>query len=115
MSNNSTVFVVGHIDPGESDLDTAYRETLEESGFHQADIKVFEDSKKTLNYLVNNKPKIVHYWIAELINEHAKVKLSDEHQAFKWLELKEACELAGYKDMQDMLLEYDKFIKHKYQ
>lgn len=103
----------GHVDPGESDLETAYRETREESGLEQSDIKVYEDTKKTLNYKVKGKPKVVHYWLAELVNPSAKVKLSNEHQDFKWLSLKEACELSGYKDMQDVLVDFDNFLKSK--
>jgi len=103
----------GHVDPGESDLETAYRETREESGLEQSDIKVYEDTKKTLNYKVKGKPKVVHYWLVELVNPSAKVKLSNEHQDFKWLSLKEACELSGYKDMQDVLVDFDNFLKSK--
>ena len=29
------------------------------------------------------------------------VKLSDEHQDFKWLPLKETCELSGFKDLNE--------------
>ncbi|XP_030759544.1 bis(5'-nucleosyl)-tetraphosphatase [asymmetrical] [Sitophilus oryzae] len=101
----------GHVDPGESDLETAYRETLEESGLKQSDLKVYDQSKKTLNYNVNGKPKVVHYWLAELINNEATVKLSHEHQAFKWLGLEEACEIVGYKDMQGVLVDFNKILR----
>ncbi|CAG9762630.1 unnamed protein product [Ceutorhynchus assimilis] len=101
----------GHVDPGETDLVTAYRETIEESGLQKSDIKVYEDTKMTLNYQVKGKPKIVHYWLAELINPSAKVKLSHEHQDFKWLPLKEACEIVGYKDMQDVLVNFENYLK----
>ncbi|ENN70778.1 bis(5'-nucleosyl)-tetraphosphatase [asymmetrical] isoform X1 [Dendroctonus ponderosae] len=101
----------GHVDPGETDLMTAYRETQEESGLKKADIKVFEETKTTLNYKVKGKPKVVHYWLAELINPDAKVKLSNEHQDFKWLPLKEACEISGYQDMEDVLNKFDEFLR----
>lgn len=104
----------GHVDPGESDLVTAYRETEEESGLVKSDLKIFEDTKKTLNYKVKGKPKVVHYWLAELVNPDAKVKLSDEHQAYKWLPLKEACEIVGYEDMQTTLVEFDNFLKNNH-
>ncbi|XP_050295335.1 bis(5'-nucleosyl)-tetraphosphatase [asymmetrical] [Anthonomus grandis grandis] len=101
----------GHVDPGESDIETAYRETVEEAGLQESDLKVFEDTKTTLNYEVKGKPKIVHYWLAELINPSAQVKLSHEHQDLRWLGLKEACELAGYADMQQVLVNYDNYLK----
>lgn len=103
----------GHVDPGETDLVTAYRETIEESGLQKSDLKVYEDTKKTLNYKVKGKPKIVHYWLAELINPQAKVKLSHEHQDYKWLSLKEACDIVEYKDMQEVLTEFEGYLTNK--
>ncbi|XP_066245987.1 bis(5'-nucleosyl)-tetraphosphatase [asymmetrical] [Euwallacea similis] len=100
----------GHVDPGESDLETAYRETEEESGLIKSDIKVFEDTKKTLNYLVKDKPKIVHYWLAELINSDANVKLSHEHQDYKWLPLEEACRITKFEEMQKLLQDYEGYL-----
>lgn len=103
----------GHVDPGETDLVTAYRETCEESGLQKSDLKIYEASKKTLNYPVKGKPKIVHYWLAELVNPQAKVQLSDEHQAYRWLPLKEACDCVEYPDMQRVLIEYEKYLEKK--
>ncbi|GJQ87086.1 hypothetical protein Trydic_g23939 [Trypoxylus dichotomus] len=76
----------GHVDPGETDKETAYRETEEESGLVSGDLRVYENSKRNLEYVVDNKPKTVVYWLAELINPNAKVKLSSEHTEFKWLD-----------------------------
>ncbi|XP_060526034.1 bis(5'-nucleosyl)-tetraphosphatase [asymmetrical] [Cylas formicarius] len=100
----------GHVDPGETELVTAFRETWEEAGLEKTDLKIFQDCAKILHYNVNNKPKTVHYWLAELINPNADVKLSHEHQAYKWLPLKEACDCVGYKDMQDVLVQFEKYL-----
>ncbi|KAJ8678803.1 hypothetical protein QAD02_014590 [Eretmocerus hayati] len=85
----------GHVDKGESDFETALRETQEEAGFVKEDLKIFEDLKRELNYPVNGKPKTVIYWLAELINKTKDVRMSDEHKDYKWLPVKEACDLAG--------------------
>lgn len=90
---------------------TALRETQEESGLSENDLKIFENCKKVLNYEVNGVPKIVIYWLAELINPNAKVELSEEHQDYKWLNADEACKYTGYKDMQEVLLDFNNFIK----
>ncbi|XP_066158687.1 bis(5'-nucleosyl)-tetraphosphatase [asymmetrical] [Euwallacea fornicatus] len=100
----------GHVDPGESDLETAYRETEEESGLIKSDIKVFEDTKKTLNYPVKGKAKVVHYWLAELTNPDANVKLSHEHKDYKWLPLEEACEIAKFEEMQKLFRDYEGYL-----
>ncbi|XP_023947886.1 bis(5'-nucleosyl)-tetraphosphatase [asymmetrical] isoform X2 [Bicyclus anynana] len=96
----------GHVDPGESDWVTALRETKEEAGLSEADLEVFKDISKTLNYKVNGKPKAVVYWLAKLKNPDQKVTLSHEHQDLKWLPLQPAQEVSGFKDMQDLLAEF---------
>ncbi|EZA58429.1 hypothetical protein DMN91_007811 [Ooceraea biroi] len=103
----------GHVDPGESDMETALRETREEAGFRSSDLEIYEDAKHELNYAVNGVPKIVIYWLAELLNPDKSVKLSDEHQDFRWLPLREACDLAKYADMQNTLREFDRYISQK--
>lgn len=111
LSINWNKIISGHVDSGELIIETAWRETQEESGLTSNDLKVYENCKKTLQYIVNGKPKTVHYWLAELVNPNASVILSDEHQDLKWLGLQAACELAGFTEMQDTLKEFDKFIK----
>ncbi|XP_045501692.1 bis(5'-nucleosyl)-tetraphosphatase [asymmetrical] [Colias croceus] len=96
----------GHVDPGESDWETALRETQEEAGFTQNDLEIDKNTKKMLTYEVNGKPKEVIYWLAKLINPETPVKLSDEHQDFKWLPLQQAQELSGFDDMKVMLAEF---------
>ncbi|XP_046398252.1 bis(5'-nucleosyl)-tetraphosphatase [asymmetrical] [Ischnura elegans] len=100
----------GHVDPGESDLDTALRETEEESGLKKSDLKVLEGFQEILNYEVNGRPKTVTYWLAEIAHEGVEVKLSHEHQDYKWVPLDEACRLAGYSDMVDLLNKCENFI-----
>ena len=99
----------GHVDPGESDYETALRETKEEAGFDAKAFRVISDFKCELNYKVNNRrdgkqrPKVVTYWVAEMINPNSEVTLSNEHQAFKWLPIKEAIELSGFEDFSKCL------------
>ncbi|CAF4914438.1 unnamed protein product [Pieris macdunnoughi] len=96
----------GHVDPGESDWETALRETQEEAGYRKDDLEIDQTTKKVLSYEVNGKPKEVIYWLAKLIDPEAPVKLSDEHQDFKWLPLPQAQDLSGYDDMKQLLSEY---------
>ncbi|EZA58428.1 Bis(5'-nucleosyl)-tetraphosphatase [asymmetrical] [Ooceraea biroi] len=107
----------GHVESGESDMETALRETREEAGFRPTDLKIYEDAKHESNYVVHKRdkdvPKIVIYWLAELLNPDKSVKLSNEHQDFRWLPLNEACDLVEYAAMQNTLRELDKYISQK--
>lgn len=91
-------------------MTTALRETREETGLTSSDFKIIEHTKKELNYPVKGRPKRVIYWLAQLINCNAEVRLSDEHTEYKWLPLKEACALAKYEDAIDLLNYYEAFI-----
>ncbi|XP_007895342.1 bis(5'-nucleosyl)-tetraphosphatase [asymmetrical] [Callorhinchus milii] len=100
----------GHVDPGEDDFQTALRETEEEAGLKAEEFHVLDGYKKVLTYKVKEKPKTVIYWLAELKDYNTEVKLSHEHQAFQWLKVDEACKLAKYQDLQNLLKEAHQFI-----
>ncbi|CEL97926.1 unnamed protein product [Vitrella brassicaformis CCMP3155] len=103
----------GHVDPGESDLQTALRETEEEAGLTNGrDVRLY-DWNKELKYEVRGRPKSVIYFLAELVNSDATVRLSDEHQAYRWAALSEACELAKYRDMVETLQQADAFLRQR--
>lgn len=104
------ILLIGHVDPGESDMETALRETKEEAGLLSSDLHIFENVKQELNYQVNGKPKIVIYWLAELLDTSKVIQLSREHQAFKWLPFEEACSVAKYQDMQVALNKFNDYI-----
>lgn len=71
---------IGHHKPGESDLDTAWREMYEQCGFGIDDLKLYEDDAAKFHTIwkvhggLNTKR--VSYWLAELVNPRTKdVKL----------------------------------------
>ncbi|VVC92759.1 unnamed protein product [Leptidea sinapis] len=101
--------ILGHVDPGESDWETALRETEEEAGLCEKDLEIHKNLNKTLSYNVNEKPKEVVYWLAKLKNPNTAVKLSDEHQDFKWLPLQQAQEISGFEDMKILLSEFHEY------
>ncbi|XP_064409194.1 bis(5'-nucleosyl)-tetraphosphatase [asymmetrical] [Latimeria chalumnae] len=104
----------GHVDPGEDDLQTALRETQEEAGLHTEHFNLIDGYRKELKYVVREKPKIVIYWLAELKDSSTPVRLSEEHQAFRWLKVEQACKLAKHQDMQDALTEAYQFLTTKH-
>ena len=95
----------GHTEANESEYQTACREMNEETGLKERDVKVTPDLKYEIRYTKHynksqgqsrcyyNKMVIVNLWLAELIDPHCKIILSEEHQDFKWTPLEETKEL----------------------
>lgn len=106
-------FPKGHIEKGEKSLDTLRREVKEETEI--AKLKIVSGWKNTIRYFVGAKGKrnlkFVAYFLAE--TKQKKVKLSFEHQGFKWLPFKEALKLVTYKNSKDVLRSANKFLKRK--
>ena len=51
-------FPKGHVDPGESDYETALRETVEESGFSREILKITPDYKVELKIIKSKVQQI---------------------------------------------------------
>lgn len=98
------------MDPGEDDYTTALRETREEAGYSEKDLIIHKDLSKTLNYNVKGKPKVVVYWLAELISGRVPT-LSDEHTEFKFLTKDEITSVSTYPDFLEMVNHFHSEIK----
>jgi bis(5'-nucleosidyl)-tetraphosphatase len=101
----------GHVDPGESELETAYRETREEAGLAECHLDIVSGFEKILHYDVRGVPKKVVYWLAQLRDPNTPIVLSHEHQHYEWLTLDAAVQRAGFLDMQETLRQADSFIR----
>jgi bis(5'-nucleosidyl)-tetraphosphatase len=116
LLNKTFVPIEGHVDPGEDDYTTALRETREEAGYTEQDLKIHRNISKTLNYNVKGKPKVVVYWLAELTSNRDPT-LSDEHTAFKFLSKSEVAKFSTFPDFLEMVKYFEAEIKtlHKLQ
>ena len=99
------------MDPGEEEFETALRETREEAGLSREQLHIFNNFQKVLKYNVKGRPKKVIYWLSELKDPQTQIILSDEHQAYEWLNLETALSYAKYPDLQELLREADNFLK----
>ncbi|MEM6473051.1 MAG: NUDIX domain-containing protein [Planctomycetota bacterium] len=81
----------GHSEPGETDTETAFRETEEETGISAGDIVMDQEFRYELKYPVRYKrfdgeifEKTVVYFLGEI--EHVVAPVLTEHESFKWFD-----------------------------
>ena len=103
------------MDEGENDITAAIRETQEEAGLYEK--KDYELLSKTFTieskYLIKDVAKRVLYWLAKINDSNVSIKMSEEHQDFKWLKLSDACDIVKYDEMKRVLsLAEDYIIKN---
>jgi len=100
----------GKLDPGETPPETAVRELLEETGVSATIASPFSD----VRYLAGGKPKVVHYWSAEIVDDAAAdvsgFVANDEIAAVEWMPLAEARKKATYPHDAEMLFELKRRI-----
>jgi len=88
-------FPKGTIEPGESELDAAKRETLEETGLADLEFPFGDEHQDTLPYAGG---KVARYFLAETEKSDIELPVSPElghpeHHEWRWVSLDEAEEL----------------------
>ncbi len=103
-------FPKGHIEKGEDLLETAKRELKEETGIEN--VEVISGFQKTIRYFFKRGKetvlKFVTFFLAKALD--SKVKLSFEHQGFKWLKFEEALNLLTFDNAKEVLRSAEEFL-----
>jgi len=99
----------GHLDPRESDLDAAWRETKEECGLGADDLERNRWFEQRVRYRVKKGDKTVVYYLAERTG--GAVELSHEHDKVRWDGLDKTVELLPWQDMADVYRAAAVFLK----
>ncbi|MEM8884469.1 MAG: NUDIX domain-containing protein [Planctomycetota bacterium] len=102
----------GHNDPGESDLDAAWRETEEESGLARKQLRRHDWFERRLNYPVKRGDKTVWYGLAE--RREGKVRLSKEHTDFRWQNILETCARIPHANLRHLYIDAATFLKDRH-
>jgi bis(5'-nucleosidyl)-tetraphosphatase len=86
----------GHAEPGETDLETALRETREETGL--TDFAPDPSFVRTLTYPAQRKGTVYHKTVVYLLAHlrSGQVRLSPEHSDFRWVSLGAALALLPF-------------------
>lgn len=103
-------FVTGRIEKGEEEKDTVKREIEEETGI--TDIKFIDGFREIYNFTYKLKGDLILREIVLYLVETKTedVRISYEHDSFKWLTFEEAIELIKFKNMKELLIKANDFI-----
>jgi len=113
-------FPKGHIEENENEEGAARREIEEETGIK--DIKIIDGFKESIKYFFRSTYdlpesekkkapwvfKLVVFYLAE--TKTKEVKISFEHQGFKWLPYDEAIKQLTFKNAKEILKKADNFL-----
>jgi 8-oxo-dGTP pyrophosphatase MutT (NUDIX family) len=106
-------FPKGRVEKGESLEDTAKREIKEETGIEETEI--LEGFKETIKYFFRwegkNIMKFATFLLAKTENE--VVKISWEHEGYKWLEYKDALNQLTFDNSKEILKKANDFLLRK--
>ena len=95
-------FPKGHMEDGETEEETAIRETKEETNI---DVKIHKDKKYCINYTINEKiNKDVVFFLAEPISFEIKNQDS-EVESTMWIDKSLVCDYLSYDDTKEVFLE----------
>jgi len=100
-------FPKGHKEPGETDEETAIRETKEETGI---DIKIVSSNTYIDNYSIGGyENKFVKYFVANPINDTLKNQ-ETEVTDLEWVDLEEAIKKITFDETRET---YKKFLEDR--
>ena len=105
-------FPKGHVEPNETEIETALRELEEETGINQ--VELVDNFRHSINYTFFRKskpiPKEVVFFLASTIEK--EVRLSHEHIDYAWLSFEEAIAKLTYENARNILKKTIPYIKN---
>ena len=108
-------FPKGNIETGESEKDAAIRESEEETGL--SSFRFVDEFMERVEYFYRRRGETIHkevvYFLAET-EEEREVKLSYEHQEYKWLDFEESMKHLSFDNEQKVLRKANESIAQKF-
>ena len=111
MSGRSTVgFPKGHVEEGESETETALRETWEETSIRA---EIVGDFRREVNYTFGRgRKKTVIYFLARFSGQTPKHNPGFEVRKHYLLPLDQACEALTFENTKTILREAEEYIRN---
>lgn len=99
-------FPKGHMEAGETEIATAVRETVEETGL--SDLEVHDSWRRETEHQVHRPEggqhcKVTHYFLARLLS--GQVQRSKEHDEHHWLAPEQALERLQFDELKQVLID----------
>ncbi|MEM2089976.1 MAG: NUDIX domain-containing protein [Candidatus Pacearchaeota archaeon] len=103
-------FPRGNVEEGENEKQAAIREIKEETGI--TDLK-FYNFKSSFQFFYKFKGELIKKYVIYLLAETSRqdVKLSHEHQNYKWATFEEALELLTHENSKESLRKAHEFLQ----
>jgi len=105
-------FPKGHPEAGESEIETAKRELMEETNIR--DVQIVEEAKFSITYTFVHEgkqiEKTVTYYLGICGNTDTKIILPEEIADVSWFPFKAAMETLSHKNAQQVLLQAGQYI-----
>jgi len=107
-------FVKGMVEPGETEEQTINRESAEEAGLY--DLKIMPRFREVQHYFYKFENELIRkdavYFIAK--TESWKVKISHEHETYRWCSYEDALQLMKLRANRELLTKAHMFIIEYY-
>jgi len=103
----------GHVEKGETEVDTVKREVKEETGL--SSLEFIKGFRREIKYFFRFEGKtifkIVAFYLAEVKSK--EIAISEEHLSYTWLPYKQALDKLTFKNAKDILEGANNFLKQK--
>jgi bis(5'-nucleosidyl)-tetraphosphatase len=105
-------FVKGHVEQGESEVETVKRETLEETGLRNNTF--LNDFREQIGYFYRRRGRtvskeVIFYLLKNVGDE--QVTISGEHIGYEWLPYHEALKRLTYKNAKETLRKAEEYLQ----
>ncbi len=107
-------FVKGHKESGETDRQTAIRESAEETGI--TDMEFMEGFKKRIRYSFGYGGRTIHKQVIFFLakTQTRDISISDEHQGYMWTNYEQSMNQVTFDNARSVLYSANRFLaKHR--